>query len=277
MIDRVLVPSELSAYGTATAAALLIGGYLLVGEPYVGAVLHRRFEAAAHRYEDARRWLYRRLLLLEWGLAALCLATVALAPHVDLAAVGVRPPDAALGWGISAAAALAALAFAVTTAREIARSGGSGQLPAGSEAVVVMLPRTPVERRLFALVAVTAGVCEELVFRGYLTALVAALVPGAPVWVCLVAAAVAFGLAHLYQGAPGVVGTFLVGIALGGLYVVTGSLLAPVLVHVLIDLRAISLGRLAVAPLTEAAHAEPTRHLRRGAVRQWVFGSTRER
>ena len=247
MIDRTIVPSTLSAYGAATAAALLIGGYLLVGEPYVGAVLHRRFETAARRYDDARRWLYRRLLLLEWSLAALCAAAVLLAPRVDAAAVGVRPPDGARGWLIAAAAVALAGAFVVLTARQVARSGGEAELPAGSEPVVAMLPRTPVERRLFTIVAVTAGVCEELIFRGFLTALLAALLPDAPIWVCALGSAVVFGLAHLYQGAQGVISTFLVGIVLGGLYVVTGSLLAPVLVHALIDVRAISLGRLVPA------------------------------
>ena len=65
-------------------------------------------------------------------------------------------------------------------------------------------------------------------------------------------AAVVFGLAHLYQGAVGVVTTFVMGLVLGALYVIGGSLIAPIVVHALVDLRAIWLGRL-VTPLAQHA------------------------
>ncbi|WP_106848173.1 CPBP family intramembrane glutamic endopeptidase [Blastococcus sp. Marseille-P5729] len=246
MIDRSVVPGGLPDFGSATAAALIITGYLIVAEPFVGLVLHRRFEAAERRVDSARRWLYRRLLILEWALAGLCLATVALAPAVSRDSVGIRLPT---GWpGILGSVAAIGLALAVllATSRQATRVPIGADLPTAGEGVLAMLPRTPVERRLFAIVSVTAGLCEELVFRGFLVAVLAAVLPAAPVWVCVVGAAVVFALAHLYQGAPGVVVTFFVGLALGGLYIVTGSLLAPVLVHALIDLRAISLGRLVV-------------------------------
>lgn len=244
MIDRSVVPAGLPDFGQATVAALLIAAYLAFAEPFVGLVLHRRFEAAERHAEDARRWLYRRLLLLEWVLAGLCLATVALAPAVWPSSIGVRLPAGWSGVAVSAAAMLLAAAALVATGRQVARVPTGTDLPAAGEGVLAMLPRTRVERRLFAIVSVTAGICEELVFRGFLIAVLAALLPAAPVWICAVAAAVVFGLAHLYQGASGVTVTFVVGLALGGLYLVTGSLLAPVVVHALIDLRAISLGRL---------------------------------
>ncbi|GAB3302249.1 CPBP family intramembrane metalloprotease [Epidermidibacterium keratini] len=244
MIDRGVLPSGIEAFGTATAAALILGVYLVAAEPFVGMVLHRRFESAPRRWHGARLWLYRRLLLLEWGLAALCVATVVLAPSVGLASIGLRLPDGALGWGISLAAIAGALLALVLTARQIASAPDDLVLPPASPSLVAMLPRTPVERRLFGLVSITAGVCEEIAYRGFLTALVAALLPVAPVWVCAVIAAVAFGFAHLYQGTVGLVGTLLVGLVLAGLYVVSGSLLAPIVVHALIDLRAIPLGRI---------------------------------
>ena len=52
-----------------------------------------------------------------------------------------------------------------------------------------------------------------------------------------VAAAAIFGLAHIYQGVTGVTLTALAGALFCGLYVVTGSLLVPILLHILIDAR----------------------------------------
>lgn len=253
MIGRADLPSTLSDFGSAAVAVVLIAAYLVLAEPYVGLVLHRRFEDADRRFEDARRWLYRRLLLLEWVLAALCVAAVVIASRVELPAVGVRLPEGAVAILVSALAVLAALVLLALTARLVVAGGGAAELPAGSESVLAMLPRTDVERRLFGLVSVTAGICEELVFRGFLIAVAAALVPAAPVWVCVLAAAVVFGLAHAYQGAAGVTSSLLIGIVLGVLYLVTGSLLAPILVHALIDLRGIPLGRLVPRRAVRAA------------------------
>lgn len=244
MIERAVLPAALSDFGSAAVAAVLVTAYLVLAEPYVGLVLHRRFEAAERRFPDARRWLFRRLLLLEWVLAALCVAVVLLAPRVSLGAVGLRLPEGPVAISISVLAVLAALLLLAGTARTAVRTRPGTELPAGSESVLAMLPRTDVERRLFALVSLTAGICEELVFRGFLIALAAAVVPAAPVWVCMLVAAVVFGLAHAYQGAAGVTSTLLIGVLLGTLYLVTGSLLAPMLVHTLVDLRAIPLGRL---------------------------------
>jgi hypothetical protein len=47
-------------------------------------------------------------------------------------------------------------------------------------------------------VAITAGICEEIVYRGYLQRQLSAFTGSLPIAVCLQAAI--FGAAHLYQG-----------------------------------------------------------------------------
>ena len=53
----------------------------------------------------------------------------------------------------------------------------------------------------------------------------------------ILAAAVMFGLAHAYQGITGMVATGLAGAVFCVLYVRTGSLTAPILLHMLVDVR----------------------------------------
>ena len=65
----VSLPTSLADFGPATLAALIAAGYLVVGEPLAGHVLHRRFEGRLRTDPRARRSFYRRLLILEWGLA----------------------------------------------------------------------------------------------------------------------------------------------------------------------------------------------------------------
>ena len=107
---------------------------------------------------------------------------------------------------------------------------------AGTE-VAILLPRTDDERRLFTVVGITAGVCEEWLYRGFFLAVVAAVLGGSPSFVLVVVAAVAFGLAHAYQGWAGIVLTGVLGGIMAALYLDTGSLLWPVLLHAVIDLR----------------------------------------
>jgi membrane protease YdiL (CAAX protease family) len=90
---------------------------------------------------------------------------------------------------------------------------------------------------LFTVVGVTAGVCEEWLYRGFFLAVVAALAGGLPTGVLVLVAALAFGLAHAYQGRAGVLTTGLLGGVMAALYLQTGSLLLPVLLHAAIDLR----------------------------------------
>jgi membrane protease YdiL (CAAX protease family) len=119
-----------------------------------------------------------------------------------------------------------------------ARRSGEGRhaRPPGHAALAV-LPRTAGERRLFTVVGVTAGVCEEWLYRGFFIAVVAAIGGGLPSGVLVLGAAVAFGLAHAYQGRTGIVSTGLLGGGMAAMYLQTGSLLLPVVLHALIDLR----------------------------------------
>ena len=99
-----------------------------------------------------------------------------------------------------------------------------------------LIPITGHERRLFAAVAISAGICEEIVFRGWL--LFSLHSPFGLTGTALVLlAALLFGLCHVYQGVTGAIGATLAGLLLTALYVITGTLLAPIILHALIDLR----------------------------------------
>jgi membrane protease YdiL (CAAX protease family) len=104
------------------------------------------------------------------------------------------------------------------------------------------LPATREERRWWLFLSLTAGVCEELLFRGYLLQYLSGRLEGGPAlgltgaW--LVSSA-AFGFGHLYQGARGVLGAALAGLALGLLAIMTGDLLLPILAHAVVDASAL--------------------------------------
>ncbi|WP_336034783.1 CPBP family intramembrane glutamic endopeptidase [Halobacterium yunchengense] len=80
---------------------------------------------------------------------------------------------------------------------------------------------------------VVAGV-EELLFRGVLVGAFAAGFGASP-WLLAAASSVAFGAAHTAQGAVGVAVTTALGFALAAAYVLTGSLLAAVVAHYVVN------------------------------------------
>jgi membrane protease YdiL (CAAX protease family) len=234
------LPGSLLDFGPAALAAVVVAGYLVVGEPVAGHVLHRRFEGRLRDDPDARRSFYVRLLVLEWGLALLALIVWLATPGVDAGQVGLRWPQQWPG-PVTGLVVVLVLAFVVLSTRalrggalleaaEAVRRPGEGRHsePAG-HATLALLPRTAGERRLFTVVGITAGVCEEWLYRGFFLAVVAALAGGLPTGVLVVVAALAFGLAHAYQGRVGVLTTGLLGGVMAALYLETGSLLLPVL------------------------------------------------
>ena len=238
-------------FGPAQLSAAVIAVYLVVGEPFVGYVLHRRFEGRLRTDPAARRSFYRRLLVLEWGLALVTLVVWWAAPGVtaaDVGLVGLAGWPGPVVWVVCAV--LLALVLVSTRALrsgalagpppEVLRRTRPGEArhaePPG-QATLALLPRSRSERRLFAVVGVTAGVCEEWLYRGFFLAVVVALAPGLPDVALAVVAALAFGLAHAYQGLSGVLTTGVLGGLLASVYLATGSLLLPVLLHAVIDLR----------------------------------------
>jgi membrane protease YdiL (CAAX protease family) len=114
------------------------------------------------------------------------------------------------------------------------------------------LPHTPLELKLFLAVSLAAGVCEEIVYRGYLLAYFDGLVGP---WAAVLASTFMFGLGHAYQGTVGIVQTGAVGLLLAAAYVATGTLIAPVLLHIMIDASSGVLAYLALGPVTAAGGA----------------------
>jgi membrane protease YdiL (CAAX protease family) len=117
--------------------------------------------------------------------------------------------------------------------RRVARVGGAGAERMRSIAKHI-LPQSSAELIPYCGLAVTAGICEEFLYRGF--AYAALTRAGVPIWLGFLATSILFGLAHLYQGRGGVLGTTILGLLFAGGRLVFGSLLPPIVWHSVIDL-----------------------------------------
>lgn len=136
------------------------------------------------------------------------------------------PPLALAAWS----AGLAAVGIAVLLAF---RAFGRRFAVEESRMLTCLLPRTPRERKVFALLSCAAGLGEEVAYRGYVIPALAG-VAGLPASVAV--SSLVFGVLHAYQGPIGMVRTALMGFVLAGGFLVSGSLLPAILGHTLIDL-----------------------------------------
>ena len=95
-----------------------------------------------------------------------------------------------------------------------------------------MMPRNNTELGRFYAVSATAGIVEETLWRGYMFWYLGHVMP---LWAAAIVTSVVFGFGHIYQGIANVPKITLVGGVFAGLYLLTGSLWLPMLLHAVFD------------------------------------------
>ena len=202
-----------------------------VVQPLFGVFSFRRYVA---RGPDGNRVsLYRRTLALEWSaLAVLGAGWIAL--ERSGAGLGFVAPAGAGFWAgtVLVLLLIAVLVRAWRSARRLDEAGRHKQISALGK-LVHFLPRTERDYRYFALLSVTAGIVEEIVYRGFLLWYLSLQLP---LWAAVLVSSVIFGVGHSYQGPAAAMRTGLVGLAFAILYVVSGSIWLPILAHAAVDL-----------------------------------------
>ena len=108
-------------------------------------------------------------------------------------------------------------------------------------AIKALLPVTGLERAAWVLLSVTAGICEESCFRGFL--LTEGRRFGLPWAPLVIASSLAFGVGHLYQGIAGGLLIFVYGVLFCALRLWRGSLWPGVWAHIWQNVGAMALGR----------------------------------
>ncbi|CAL9433546.1 hypothetical protein SUDANB121_02117 [Nocardiopsis dassonvillei] len=259
---------QFSLAGTLLTVLLLF--FAAFGEPLLG----RRTFAWLSRRRDTDANALVRVHTVTMGVHALwgVLVVTVLFTSPGLAAsdLGLRLPHAlgpVLGGALGGLLALAALWVLVNGVpagirdrlprgrakgrRGAAASGGrrdgGGRRAAADRPVSLpeperdrwlLIPYTRNERLAAIGAAVTGGLCAELLYRGLFIGLLASM--GVPLWVGAVLSVLLFAVAYLYQGWWGLVSAGASGTLFVVLYLGTGSLWVPVLVHVALNLRSLA-------------------------------------
>lgn len=188
--------------------------------------------AAGHPVD--RLHVYRNTMLGHWALLLIGLVLWS-AEGRSWSALGLYSTGQP-AWAIAVAVAfvVAVIVVLLQQLRGLARADGQtvSRLHERLGNLGAVVPRTRVELHRFYAVSLTAGIVEEVLWRGFLIWYLSQF------WSLGVAALVstlAFGIAHAYQGWRQVPSITAVGAALTGLYLLTGTLWASIAMHIAID------------------------------------------
>ena len=170
-------------------------------------------------------------------------------------ALWLGPPR---GWRLlpSMLAVLAGAALWLLQSRALTRLSAEKRaaLRQRSGHLLPLAPHTTAEYRWWVCVSVSAGICEELLYRGF-------LVWALRHWVGLGWAAtvsvIVFGAGHAYQGKD-VVRPTLAGVVLQGIALLTQSLLPGIAVHAMLDVMSGTSGYNLLREFAQAAQSAPS-------------------
>ncbi|HYG57229.1 MAG TPA: CPBP family intramembrane glutamic endopeptidase [Symbiobacteriaceae bacterium] len=223
----------------AIAIQTAVVAYLVLGAPVLGKYLYERLKLTRKSDPRARFRFYRGAFLMEWLQVGLVGVSILLEPQplerLGLKQVAGLSPSATLALGGILLAVLVAMWL---VARYVAplRVHYERRLARLED----LIPATPGERVQFGALAITAGICEEFLFRGFLLFYVTQLVPGMPAAGLILTSAAVFGMAHAYQGWSGVLATGAMGGVMAFLYLQWGSLYPLMMLHAFSDLQALA-------------------------------------
>lgn len=217
----------------AVLAHHLIVAFLIVGIPLWDRYEIRRLKqstnphARIQSYQITLGWLWTAtiLLLLTTRMGDLFTPLPLPAPGLTLSAGVVIPVIVGLLVGTTVPLAIQRL-----------KPGPPRPVKTLGEALL-LFPRTRAERWWFAGVSVSAGICEEVIFRGFLIRYLAVLPIGLGLVGAVLGAALIFGVDHGYQGLLGVLVTGGLALLMTALFYASGALPLAMVVHALLDLR----------------------------------------
>ncbi len=212
------------------AVILLLLGTVV---PWRSAVRVRQLLRQPHLPSQVRLAVYASTIVFQWLAVGVVLWRCAV-HQWSLERLGLAISHA--DRTVFAAAVLSSLLIAnqLSSLRRLARLPADRQGLQGEMARKLM-PQNIVETLAFVALVMTVALCEELLYRGFVFAVVQNAAAGSLV-LAAVASTLLFALAHLYQGRHGLVATFVVGLVFASARIWTGNLLSSITGHLFADL-----------------------------------------
>ena len=213
--------------------------YLILGAPLTGLINFRKLKQYIEKDSIIRIRAYWSIILSLWLL--LTAVMVILMPvSRPLERVGLRIPPLQSSGFILIIGLITVLTVILYLYMGSKRPGIKELYLRLLKPVAFLLPVTRRERRVWVILSVSAGICEEIVFRGFLFFYLQSHIPGISLLWQVVVSSLIFGFGHLYQGWKGIIGTAGLGCVFAVVFIKTGSLIPLMVIHTLVDIRVLA-------------------------------------
>ena len=201
----------------------LLAAYTVLVEPFVRTNFYHRLKKRLATDATARLLYYRTQVLWEWSWVVV-LAVILILSKQSFRWLGLNMPNW-IGWIIM----LALLGGIVLSIYLLRRNPNAlANMRKSLESTAALLPSTLAERKWFAAVAITAGICEELLYRGFLIRYILTTFPGLDWLLTSIISGIIYALSHAYQGRKGILQATLNGFSYAIVFFLSGSLLAAI-------------------------------------------------
>lgn len=224
----------------------LLAAYVIFAGPVLGYFWYQRVRRQiATGNPDAKLRLYRELVI-EQIITAAAVLVIWRTGAIPGACLGLVAPRS---WALTIGVLVAVVGLLGWSSLRL-RPRADKLREKIKDSVGALVPDSRPERSWWAAVSVGAGISEELVFRGFLLYYLSLYLPHLNTAERVLLVSFSFGLGHIYQGKSGAIGTGMLGLILAGLYLLTGSLLLPAVIHALVDVRVLLIFPPIDAPVT---------------------------
>lgn len=221
---------------------ILISVLIFVVYPFAGYMQMRKMKKNIHGFSFEKSTWYYETILWSW-IPVFLIAILIPLSGLKLQDIGFKFIDlknsGLSNWIIYITVGLYILflcyniySFLLLRYNNKAREKAATGLP---DDIRLLLPVTRKEKRIWILVAATAGITEEIVYRAYLFYALPLIFPQLSIWAVLFISTLLFGLGHIYQGSE-VIKPSILGLIFGFFYIVIDSVIPIIIIHILQDM-----------------------------------------
>ncbi|MCA6075165.1 CPBP family intramembrane glutamic endopeptidase [Fulvivirga sedimenti] len=129
--------------------------------------------------------------------------------------------------------------FILAQIRQKIKPADALEIRSGMEEIWIFIPKSPIEYKWFVALSITAGICEEIIFRYYLYHYFHLFLP-APVSILILN--FLFALSRIQSGFQNMVGAFVLGLIFSVIYYFSGFLILPIILHTAIEIQTGTIG-----------------------------------
>lgn len=221
--------------------------FLVTYEPVYGYFDYQKFKPRVAQFPLERVKYYKKVMLGLWIPTFVILTITAFGPMKfhDIGLKGITINTSTLGpwvtygsFGLAGIYLVSLIYYLVGSKVSIKMRTDIAELKKREHEKIAfkdILPHSKEDKRVWTYVSWTAGITEEIIYRGFLIFALFQLFPGLSIWPVLILSSLLFGLAHTYQGILNVIKISLIGLCFAVLYIGLDSIVPLIILHFIID------------------------------------------